>query len=448
MNLILILLLLIIVFYICKKSNFGSQVTPPPPPSTVMDISGIRKITSLNSQMFQDTLKIKSVVLKNANAENTKLDGLISGATILKQKYIKDKEKLASAISKKTGQVSPKDLEKIDKNIKNIDTVLKTSNAQKIDNNKIIQQSQNNVNINLKKIYVNNNNLFIRTVKQNKIVCTYTIQCLNNIQDGMYLSGLGGKLAFDKKPFEWKIVQDKELFSIQAVSDSNYLNNSGNQNKLVFLGSRLENQIGATSPVTIDLSKIKPSWNPGTFAIKAGVLEYKPGNTVADGDLGIPYPVLDKNYYKVTINISTLTGNRSPITIKPLNVKIYNDTLTTALSTENFTAESNKTITFNMMATKTDSVFYIKATPGNKTDLLKIKSLTIQKLQAPAGTSTQSAMKPIPFIWIIKEDKPTSAFSISTGGNYLDCGQNIELKSVINPLTSLWTFNTLANSTN
>ena len=136
---------------------------------------------------------------------------------------------------------------------------------------------------------------------------------------------------------------------------------------------------GPAPATTVDLSKIKGTWNLGTLLIKSGVLEYKPGNVTNDGDLQIPFNLLDKNYYKVSISIGTLTGNKAPITIKPLNVKIYNDKLSSVLSTESFTAESNKTITFNIMATK-NGVLYIKVFTSNKTDLLKIKSLIIQKL--------------------------------------------------------------------
>jgi hypothetical protein len=135
------------------------------------------------------------------------------------------------------------------------------------------------------------------------------------------------------------------------------------------------------SPSTnLDLSKIKGSWNPGTLSIIAGVLEYKPGNLSTHGDLELPYPVLDKNYYRVSISIGTLTGNKSPITIKSLSGPVYNDNLSSVLINDTFTAESNKTITFNMMATRTLNVVYIKVFRANITDILKIKSVTIQKL--------------------------------------------------------------------
>ena len=166
-------------------------------------------------------------------------------------------------------------------------------------------------------------------------------------------------------------------------------------------------QFGATPPPpNLDLSKIKGSWNPGTLSITSGVLEYKPGNLSTNGDLELPYPVLDKNYYRVSIVIGTLTGNRSPITIKPLTGTVYNDNLSSILSVQTFIAESNKTITFNIMATKALNAVYIKVTTANKTDILRIKSVTIQKLSPPAAPS---ALPPPPPPKIAPPPPPTSA---------------------------------------
>ena len=150
---------------------------------------------------------------------------------------------------------------------------------------------------------------------------------------------------------------------------------------------------GATPPpTTVDLSKIKASWNPGTPLIKGGVLEYKPGNSGNDSDLEIPFNLLDRNYYKVSISIGSLTGNKSPITIKPLNSSVYNDNLSSTV-TNTFTAQSDKTISFNIMSTKTANL-YIKVATANKTDLLKIKSITIQKVSPAVTPKVTPAVTP------------------------------------------------------
>jgi hypothetical protein len=316
---------------------------------------------------------------------------------------------------------------KLEKDLTTIDTLLESLKKTKQGNNTIPKSSNDQINGLYKKIYTNNNVLFKGTVQQNKFV--YTIQCLNNMKNGMYLSEVGGKLLFDKKPFQWKIVKNKEVYSIQSVT--NYYLNNQSPNKLVFLAS-IATKTPAPAPLSIDLAKITGTSNLGSIGIKSGLLEYRRGNINNNnqGDLAIPYKVLNQKRYKISIVIGDI---KPGIVIQPLNGKIYDIKDDKPIKDDKISARSNGIITFNMVPTK-DNNLYIKIFIPNQNDVLKIKSLTIQE------NPVVPASNPIPYIWTITEDLPSGgAFSISTGGNYLDC-EKLELKST---LTSLWTINTV-----
>lgn len=433
MNLILILLLLITVLYIFKKSNFGAQATNvPPPPSTLIDNSGVAKMNSLNTKILRDIQTIQTGVVKNANTLNTSLDSDIAKTKILKQKL----EKKISENKPTANQPKSANLIKFETALKSTNVALTTFETQKKDSGAIIKTSNTDIDTLLKKLYTNNNSLFKTTVQQNKFL--YTIQCLNSVKEGMYLTGLGGNLAFSRTPFHWKIVKDKELFSIQAVSDNNYLNNSGNKNKLVFLAPRSGRIATPVTkpqtppPVSIDLTKITMWWNNESVVVKNGVLEFKRGNAFNDADLKMPFNLLSGKEYTVSILIGDIN---SRIEIQSLDSTVNGNRTTKML------AKSNTPITYNMVADKTTNAYYIKIFMPDQRDILKIKSITIQEKIVPVVP----IIKPIPYIWTIKDSTLSGAFSISTDGNYLDCGGTIELKSVINPLTSLWTINTVVN---
>ena len=387
MNIILFLLFLIIVLYIFKKSNFSTQTqnVPPPDPSSLTDNTAV---TNTN-KLINDILKqIKTITddLKKNDELNAKLNSAITMCNLNRTKLIKkiDADKINEA--KKGNKTKSENQKKLEKDLITTDTFLKELNDTKKGNDNIPKTSNDQINVLLNKICEYNNVLFKGTVEKNKFF--YTIQCLSNIKDGMYLSGVGGNLSFHKTPFQWKIVKNKDVFSIQSLSDSNYLNNQS-PNKLVFLGSKnpkTQASAPASAPVKIDLFNITGTYNLGSIRVKNEVLEYKRDNYRGNnnGDLAIPYKVSKQKTYKITI----VTGNikaGTRMVIQSLNSKIYDAKNNKPIKDEKISANPNATITFIMVPTKDTSAYYIKITIPNQNDVLIIKSINIQEIPEIPG---------------------------------------------------------------
>jgi hypothetical protein len=152
--------------------------------------------------------------------------------------------------------------------------------------------------------------------------------------------------------------------------------------------SNYNSQFGAT-PLSINLNTITQKRNPGRRIVRTdGVLEYERGPSSNDGELSIPYKLEKNKTYKITFVIGDLSGNSAPITIKSLNSKKIND---------EFRAPSKGNKTFEMTATEKTDNYVINITTKSKTDVLRIKSISIQNISTPApAPSKPPAPAPAP----------------------------------------------------